>query len=61
MLERDTRRAQSAWSFVSDDAQDRFEHRLSAELTSGDWDARYGHLRTQPEFKGSMQILVAKP
>jgi SAM-dependent methyltransferase len=59
MLDRDTRRAQSAWGFVTDEAQERFERRLSADLASGAWDARHGELRAQAEFEGSMRILVA--
>jgi SAM-dependent methyltransferase len=58
MLEPAVRRAQSAWSFVDDDAQSRFEERLSADLESGAWDERLGHLRTQPEFVGSIRVLI---
>jgi SAM-dependent methyltransferase len=59
MLEPAVRRAQSAWSFVDDAAQARFTASLSADLASGVWDERHGHLRTQPEFAGSMRILIA--
>jgi SAM-dependent methyltransferase len=59
MLDPVIRRAQSAWSFVDDDAQTRFVDRLSADLESGAWDERHGHLRTQPESIGSMRILVS--
>jgi SAM-dependent methyltransferase len=59
MLEPAVRRAQSAWSFVDDEAQARFVERLGADLESGAWDERHGHLRTQPDFIGSMRILVA--
>jgi len=58
MLEPAVRRAQSAWSFVDDDAQSRFVTRLSADLDSGAWDERLGHLRTQPEFVGSIRVLI---
>jgi SAM-dependent methyltransferase len=60
MLEPAVRRAQSAWSFVDDEAQARFVAKLSADLESGAWDERHGHLRTEPEFEGSMRILVAR-
>jgi SAM-dependent methyltransferase len=53
--------AQSAWSFVDDAAQARFARRLRADLDSGAWDERHGHLRTQPEFQGSIRILTAWP
>jgi SAM-dependent methyltransferase len=59
MLDPAVRRAQSAWSFVDEPAQDRFVACLSADLDSGAWDERHGHLRTQPEFESSMRILVA--
>jgi SAM-dependent methyltransferase len=55
------RRAQSAWSFVSEAAQGALVARLSADLASGVWDARFGYLRSQPYFEGSLQILVAVP
>jgi SAM-dependent methyltransferase len=58
MLEPAVRRAQSAWSFVDDAAQARFVAKLSADLESGAWDERFGHLRTQPEFESSMRVLV---
>ncbi|HEX4732335.1 MAG TPA: methyltransferase domain-containing protein [Solirubrobacterales bacterium] len=58
MLEPAVRRAQSAWSFVDDEAQSRFEERLSADLESGAWDERLGHLRTEPEFVGSIRVLI---
>jgi SAM-dependent methyltransferase len=60
MLEPAVRRAQSAWSFVDDEAQAEFVAHLSADLESGAWDERFGTLRTQPEFEGSMRILVAE-
>jgi hypothetical protein len=58
MLEPAVRDAQSAWSFVDEDAQARFVARLSDDLELGVWDERFGHLRTQPEFVGSIRILV---
>jgi len=59
LLDPAVRNAQSAWSFVADDAQSRFARRLRADLDSGAWDERHGHLRTQPEFEGSIRILIA--
>jgi SAM-dependent methyltransferase len=60
MLEPAVRRAQSAWSFVDDAAQARFETRLRADLDSGAWDERLGELRQTPEFVGSIRILVSR-
>jgi SAM-dependent methyltransferase len=59
MLVPAVRRAQSAWSFVDDEAEERFVARLSADLESGAWDERFGALRTQPELESSMRILIA--
>lgn len=59
MLDREVRRAQSAWTFVSDHDQQRFEERLSADLASGTWDARYGNLRGLEQFEGTMRLLLS--
>jgi SAM-dependent methyltransferase len=59
MLDPAVRNAQSAWSFVDADAEARFTERLRADLDSGAWDERHGHLRTQPEFIGSIRVLTA--
>jgi SAM-dependent methyltransferase len=59
VLDPAVRRAQSAWSFVAEADQERFATRLRADLDSGAWDARFAHLRTQPEFTGSIRILIA--
>jgi SAM-dependent methyltransferase len=58
MLDEHVRRAQSAWSFVSRDAEARFAEKLTADLASGAWDARYGVLRTRPTFEGSLRLVV---
>ena len=44
-LDPEVRRSQSAWAFG--ETRRRLE-RLRADLESGAWDARHGHLRTQP-------------
>lgn len=40
------------------DCRDGFVTRLTDDLDLGVWDERFGHLRTQPEFVGSIRILV---
>jgi SAM-dependent methyltransferase len=55
------RAAQSAWAFVDDTAIARGIERLRADLASGAWDERYGALRTQPEFVGSLRLIVGQP
>jgi SAM-dependent methyltransferase len=55
------RAAQSAWGFVSAAATTRAVEHLRADLASGEWERRFGHLREQPEFLGSLRLLVGRP
>ena len=54
------RQANSAWSFVSDTDIARFERRLRADLASGAWDDRFGHLRTQPSYAGALRLVIGR-
>jgi hypothetical protein len=55
------RQSQSAWGFVEEAATKRAVARLRADLDSGAWDRRYGALRRQPEFTGSLRLITARP
>lgn len=55
------RRSQSAWGFVDDAVERRAVERLAADLASGEWDARFGALRSQPEFAGALRLITALP
>jgi SAM-dependent methyltransferase len=59
-LDPSVRRSQSAWTFVGPEVQEWSMERLREDLTSGGWDARYGHLRTQAEFDGALRLLVSR-
>lgn len=61
LLDPAVRGAQSAWTFVSPEATERAVSRLRADLASGEWDRRHGHLRTQPWFTGAVRLLVGRP
>ncbi len=61
LLDPGARRANSAWSFVEPAVHDRFERELRADLDSGAWDRRWGHLRTQDAFEGSLVLVVSGP
>lgn len=61
LLDPQVRAAQSAWATLDEKAIARFERRLSGDLTSGEWDRRYGHLRTQPTYEGSVRLVISKP
>jgi ubiquinone/menaquinone biosynthesis C-methylase UbiE len=54
------RSAQSAWSFITRAETDAAVSRLADDLASGEWDRRFGQLRTQPEFVGSLRLIVAR-
>ncbi len=53
------RRSQSAWSFVGPEAEARAVRRLAADLDTGRWDERHGHLRSQATFVGSLRLVTA--
>ncbi|WP_045739924.1 class I SAM-dependent methyltransferase [Actinoplanes rectilineatus] len=55
------RAAQSAWNFVDPAAAAGGLGRLRADLESGAWDDRFGHLREQPEFRGALRLIVGRP
>lgn len=61
LTEPGARLANSAWSFVDRAVEARFERTLRADLATGVWDARHGHLRTQPTFEGSLRLIVGLP
>ncbi|GAA2779977.1 class I SAM-dependent methyltransferase [Crossiella cryophila] len=59
-LDPEVRRAQSGWGFVGAEAEARFVATLSADLESGEWDRRFGHLRTQPAYDSALRLVVAE-
>jgi hypothetical protein len=58
LLDPAVRKAQSAWGFVAAGAEARFEVLLAADLASGAWDERYGALRSQPFYEGSLRLVI---
>jgi len=61
LLDPGARRANSAWSFVDPSVGERFVEELGRDLDDGSWDRRYGALRTQPFFEGSLRLIVSTP
>lgn len=59
-LDEDARLACSSWSLVPDLAVERFVQHLSDDLESGLWDAKYGHLRSQPFFDGPLRLVIGR-
>jgi SAM-dependent methyltransferase len=60
LLDPAARRSCSAWSFVDPAVAERFTGELSRDLADGSWDRRYGYLRTQPTFDGSLILVVSQ-
>ncbi len=61
LLDPGARLANSAWSFVDPAVGERFERDLRHDLVDGSWDRRFGQLRTQPHFHGSLRLIVRRP
>jgi hypothetical protein len=61
LLDPAVRARQSAWAFADPGAVERGLRRLRDALESGEWDARHGHLRTQPEYVGALRLLQVQP
>ncbi len=52
------RGSQSAWTFVGAGDEERAVAQLADDLATGRWDDRHGQLRTEPEFVGSLRLVV---
>jgi SAM-dependent methyltransferase len=61
LLDPGARAANSAWSFVGAEVEERFVRELSRALEDGTWDKRYGWLRTRPTFDGSLRLVISRP
>ncbi len=62
-LDPQVRRASSVWHPMAPEETERGLEALRADLESGAWDERYGHLRAEPELVfccvGNFEILPA--
>ncbi|PWI45333.1 class I SAM-dependent methyltransferase [Streptomyces sp. ICBB 8177] len=61
LLDPAARQACSAWSFVDAATADAYTDHLRRDLADGTWDARYGSLREQPSYEGSLVLVRAVP
>jgi SAM-dependent methyltransferase len=61
LLEDGARLSCSAWSFPEASRVERYVHNLRDALESGEWDAKYGKLRSQPWYSGSLRLIVSRP
>jgi hypothetical protein len=60
LLDPAARLACSAWSFIPAPLATNSVNRLRHDLDQGHWDRKYGHLRRQPMFDGSLRLVIAK-
>lgn len=60
-LDPNVRRAQSAWSFVPRPIENDGIEALAKDLESGAWDERWGALRTQSTYDGSLRLVTGYP
>ncbi|GAA0585456.1 class I SAM-dependent methyltransferase [Streptomyces crystallinus] len=61
LLDPGARQACSAWSFVDEAVRERFARELRRDLDSGAWDARFGALRGQAAYEGSLVVVRSVP
>jgi SAM-dependent methyltransferase len=59
-LDPDVRAATSVWQRLPADVVARAIDDLRRDLASGDWDERYGHLRTTPEYDAGLRLITAE-
>ncbi len=60
-LDEKVRNQQSAWGFISHEAQVASIARLQRALEDGSWDEKHGALRKQSEYFGGLSLIVSKP
>ena len=54
------RQASSNWHEIPAEATERGLRQLQRDLESGDWDRRYGHLRTQDSLDVGLRLVAAE-
>jgi SAM-dependent methyltransferase len=59
-LDPEVRRGSSVWHLMAPEETERGLEALRADLESGRWDERHGHLREAPELDVGLRLLVAE-
>ena len=59
-LDPEVRRASSVWHLMAPEETERGLKALRADLESGTWDARHGHLRAEPELDVGLRVVIAE-
>lgn len=61
LLDPSVRGAQSSWGLLEKGMEAILVERLRKDLESGEWDKKYGHLRTQASYEGSLTLVASYP
>jgi SAM-dependent methyltransferase len=61
VLDADARAATSGFARMPPEVIERVDRELRADLASGRWDERYGHLRELDEYDAGMRLVVSRP
>jgi SAM-dependent methyltransferase len=59
LLDPEVRASQSMWALLAPETEHTIVRRLAHALESGAWDERYGYLRDQPSFPGSLRLVIS--
>jgi SAM-dependent methyltransferase len=60
LLDDDVVRPMWVWQGISEEARQAGRERLAADLESGTWEQRYGHLRRQSELDTGLRLVVSE-
>ena len=61
LLDEGARLSCSSWSFPEAATVERYVQNLDHALRSGEWDEKYGKLRSQPWYSGTLRLIVSRP
>lgn len=56
-LQKEVRKAQSAWGYVDEATEERIVGKLAEDLETGKWDELYGEHRKMPFFTGAFRLI----
>jgi SAM-dependent methyltransferase len=59
-LDRDVQEGMSWIAMLDDDDRARATERLAADLASGEWESRFGHLRASPTYDAGYRLVIAE-
>ena len=59
-LQKEIRRAQSAWGFVSPHLEEKMVKKLEKDLITGEWDRKYGEHRKMKKFTCALRLIIYK-